>query len=107
MYKIIKVFGILAFMLGGCSVAKDPVPVNPEIIQLPVSENQVPGTVNQPWVERQFNQVQVPGQLDAEEVYYRPSHEAIYEIRPGRSQVVEYPADDVGTDLRYKTRQGR
>jgi hypothetical protein len=51
----------------------------------------VPGTVEDVYVEPMYDTVRVPGQLDPNGVYYRPSHKTIYEIRPGKFQPVQYP----------------
>lgn len=83
---------------ASCSTNKEPppppsTPVVAEVISH-VDENAVPGTVTQPWEEEMHNQVKVPGQLDPTGTYYRPPHQTIVEIRPGRFQPVQYPNTD-------------
>ena len=56
-----------------------------------VEENKVPGTVTEPWVEPIYDTVQVPAGLDPTGTYFRPSHQTVVEIRPGRVQPVQYP----------------
>jgi hypothetical protein len=55
-----------------------------------VTENPVPGTVSQPWVEPMFDQVEVPAQLDPAATYYRLPHKTTYEIRTDRVEGVNY-----------------
>ena len=65
-----------------------------------VEENKIPGTVTEPWVEPMNDTVQVPAQLDPTGTYYRPSHQTVVEIRPGRVQPLQYqdPKDNQGSD---------
>ena len=63
-----------------------------------VQENAVPGTVTEVWNESQINTVRVPGQIDPSGTYYRLPHMQIIEIRPGRSQIVEFPPDNPRND---------
>lgn len=77
---------LVTILIGlGCSQIQ---PVKERIY---VEENQVPGTVEEPWVEPMYDTVQVPAQVDPTGTYYRPSHQTIVEIRPGRVQPVQYP----------------
>ncbi len=78
----------------GCSLFVEKTPIPRVIIQkevVRVQENAVPGTVNEKWVEPMYDVVEVPGQLDPTGTYYRPPHNTIYEIRPGKFQEVQYP----------------
>lgn len=66
------------------------------VLREPINElerERVPGTIDDAWVEPMIDSVRVPGQLDPNGVYYRPSHETIVEIRHGKFQKVEYPED--------------
>ena len=98
---------ILSVFLAACSTQSRVVPVDAEVVPLAVYENNVPGTVERLWVEPMYNNVKVPGKIDADNVYYTPSHEAIVEIRPGRAQVVEYPGDQKSEELNNKVNLGR
>ena len=64
------------------------------VIQQPINELErevVPGTVDDVWVEPMIDSVRMPAQLDPKGTYYRPSHNTLAEIRPGRFQKVQYP----------------
>ena len=52
--------------------------------------NQIRGTVSKPYVHSIRDVVTVPAQVDPTNTYYRPSHETIVEIIPGRVQPVQY-----------------
>ena len=81
-----KGIGLAIFVLClGCSRTQ---PVTERIF---VEENNVPGTITEPWVEPMYDTVEVPAQLDPTGTYYRPSHQTVVEIRPGRAQPVQYP----------------
>lgn len=90
---------IVAVMLLGsaaCSTTSTGGRTMTSVIREPVSElerDPVPGTVNDVWVEPMYETVRVPGQLDPRGVYYRKSHTAVVEVRPGRFQLGEYPED--------------
>jgi len=94
------VLGLSVFVVG-CSKQEVPPPI--KIIKkerLVVQENQVPGTVDEAWVETMYDTVKVPGQLDPTGTYYRLPHKTIYEIRPGRYQEVQYPSEPVKGKIR-------
>lgn len=65
-------------------------------------ENPVPGTVNDVWVEPMYDVVEMPGQIDPTNTYYRARHQTIVEIRPGRYQKLEYPDDVPAKNLRTR-----
>lgn len=74
--------------------------VSTVIVRQPINELErepVPGTVNDVWAETMIDTVRVPGQLDPTGTYYRPSHNTLVEIRPGRYQKVQYP-DEYGAN---------
>lgn len=75
----------IVFLCFGCSRTQ---PVKEHVF---VEENVVPGTVTEPWVEPMHDTVQVPAQLDPTNTYFRPSHQTVVEIRPGRVQPLQYP----------------
>jgi len=91
---IVLMAGIFAV---SCSTATpEPLPVEwpqEEIVELEVQENNVPGTVTEPWEEPIINIVDVPAQLDPTGIYYRPAHRVPVEIVPGRVQVEQFPLD--------------
>jgi hypothetical protein len=62
-----------------------------EQVAEPVVGNKIRGTVTEPYVQPMRDVVKVPAQVDPMGIYYRPSHETIVEIIPGRVQHVEYP----------------
>ncbi len=82
----------LAYSLSSCAPIEQPAPI--KIIKqerIIAQENPVPGTVEEEYVEKMLDTVEVPGQLDPTGTYYRKPHKTIYEIRPGRYQQLEYP----------------
>lgn len=54
----------------------------------------VPGTHEEPWQEALYDTVKVPGAIDPKGLYYRPTHNTIYEIRHEKYQRVQYPERD-------------
>lgn len=84
---------ILMLSLNCCSGSNTEIPLRAQEIPLDVPENPVPGTVTNLWAEPMVNQIEVPGQLDPNGIYYRPPHQAIVEIRQGRYQKEEFPGD--------------
>lgn len=54
-----------------------------------LEKDQVPGTVNEVWVEPMYDTIEMPGQIYGNT--YRIPHKAVVEIRPGKMQKVEYP----------------
>ena len=56
----------------------------------PVPGNQIRGTVSKPYVQPIRDVVTVPAQVDPTNTYYRPSHDTIVEIIPGRVQPIQY-----------------
>lgn len=97
--------GLTTLLLSGCfSRPNSPMvstgDVSTVVIRQPINELErepVPGTVNDVWAETMIDTIRVPGQLDPHGVTYRPSHNTLAEIRPGRYQKVQYP-DEYGAD---------
>lgn len=93
---------VLIVMLAGlvsCSTAdKEPIEELVVVRQTTaeLEREPVPGTETGVWVEPIYNTVRVPAQLDPSGMYYRPSHNAVVEIRPGRHQLVEFPEEESG-----------
>ncbi len=56
-----------------------------------VSVSRVRGTVAEPYNREMRDVVNVPAQVDPMNVYYRPQHQTIVEIIPGRVQRVQFP----------------
>jgi len=56
----------------------------------PVVGNAIRGTVTKPYVPPMRDVVTVPAQVDPTNTYYRPSHETIVEIIPGRVQPMQF-----------------
>lgn len=48
------------------------------------SADEPPGVVRQIWEEPQIEVIQVPPGLDPEGHFYRPAHQAVVEVKPGR-----------------------
>lgn len=88
-------FVLIPCILVGCSLGgeKNQLPLEAQTIQLDVAENDVPGTVRHLWVEPMYDHVRVPASLDPEGVYYMPAHDSVVEIRQGKMQVEQFPAD--------------
>ncbi len=83
--------------LVGCAKTAKQAETVTVVVQQSMNElerDPVPGTVNDVWVEPMIDTVRVPGQLDPKGTYYRPSHYSVVQIRPGRFQQVQYPADE-------------
>ena len=77
----------LALLVASCSASeKGRIPLEAEKVYVAAPENNVPGTVNKLWVEPIVQTVEVPAQLDPNGVYYRPAHNELVEIRPGKYQ---------------------
>lgn len=70
--------------LGGCSsiLSRGSASRSQEV--LVQSSQPAPGVVEYIWEEPMVNMVEVPPSLDPEGHYYRPSHQAVIEVRPGR-----------------------
>jgi|GEM_PF-698616 len=76
---------LVLFGVAGCSS-------NPQTTQVQIHEvmadqryaNDIPGVVQEVWVEPMVDVVDVPPGLDPEGQYYRPGHQAVMEIRQGR-----------------------
>lgn len=80
-------------ILSACSTPPQGIPMKAVEVQAEAYENKVPGTVDRVWQEPMYNQVQVPAQLDPNGVYYRPSHNALVEIRKDKFQKLQFPSD--------------
>ena len=78
----------LSVLAWGCSTTSQPSPAQRSSVV--VQENNVPGTVNHPWVEPMYDTAKVPAQIDPTNTYYRPSHQTVVEIRPERFENVRY-----------------
>ena len=89
---LIPVFVILAGCAGIGAPDVETVVVREDMAEL--DKEPVPGAVREVWVEPMYDTVRVPAQLDPSGNYFRPSHRTIYEIRPGKHQLVEFPPDN-------------
>ena len=85
---ILASFLVLSFSSCSSHEAKKP-PIIIKKQEVVVQENAVPGTVSNVWEERMVDVVEVPGQVDPTNTYYRLPHKALYEIRPGKYQELE------------------
>ena len=88
-------FGVLLSGFTGCgnlwihqapakAAVRDQVPAE-------MTDRLVNGTVDHVWAEPMNDQVRVPAQIDPNNVYFRPSHETVVEIRHERYQEVQFP----------------
>lgn len=68
----------------------DPYYAPKRSVEVIAEENKIPGTVTGVWAEQMFDSIQMPGQLDPTQTYYRPPHRSVVEIRPDRYQDVKY-----------------
>lgn len=87
-------FAALGFSMVGCSASSQLGTTKTVISRQTINElekERVPGTHNDAFVETMHSTVRVPGQIDPSGVYYRTGHQAVYEIRPGKYQKVQYP----------------
>jgi hypothetical protein len=75
-------FGTVAVLLTtGCTRTV----VQTEVREVIVGEvSDAPGVIQYAWEEPMVDVVQVPPGLDPEGHYYRPGHQAVQEVRPGR-----------------------
>ena len=96
MYKMIFISIPLVFSLAACSSKKvnTEIPYEARLIKIDVQENSVPGTVQEVYIEPMVDQVQVPGRLDPNGVYYIPPHQEVVEIRRDKYQLIQYPEDE-------------
>jgi len=86
----IILLGALMLSCVACSSKKPEQPsiiIEQEIVY--VQENKVPGTMIEGWQEQMIDTVAVPGQIDPTNTYYILPHKTIYEIRPGKVQILE------------------
>ncbi len=60
-------------------------------VPVEMTDRFVNGTVDHVWAEPMYDQVRVPAQIDPNNVYYRPGHETLIEIRHERYQEVQFP----------------
>jgi hypothetical protein len=91
----LSLFGVLLAGFSGCAnfwshqappkvAVRDQVPAE-------MTDRLVNGTVDHVWAEPMNDQVRVPAQIDPNNVYFRPSHETVVEIRHERYQEVQFP----------------
>ena len=88
-YRVqVTVLIVLGTLIGavGCGARRSQI-VRKEIA---VPENEVPGTVQERWVEQMPDVVKVPGKLDPTGTYYLPEHETVVEVRPKRTEPERY-----------------
>jgi len=95
MNRLSSIFLVGLLLTSGCAVVPDQQALSYTTLPAPVAvvevtENPVPGTVTEPWVEPMFDQVDVPGQIDPAGNYYRLPHRTTWEIRTDRVEGVQY-----------------
>lgn len=93
----ILITGVLLLAATGCTRTMKQGDTVTVVVREPVNELErepVPGTVNDVWVEPMVDNIWQPGQLNPSGTYYRQGNHTLVEIRPGRYQKVEYPADE-------------
>ncbi len=108
--KILAVISLSGF-LSACS-SKTPVATRGEIstvvVRQPINELErepVPGTVDDVWVEPMYDVTAIPAQLSPDGNTFRPAHNMIVEIRPGRFQKVQYP-DEYDPNFKSQNQSG-
>jgi hypothetical protein len=84
-----NLFLIFSLTFVACAAQKP----SPAIV---VRENPVPGTVTKPWVAPMRDTVQVPGQIDPTNTYYRLPHKTVVEVRPEHTEKVILDEDSKG-----------
>jgi hypothetical protein len=100
MKRIIKVTQItlILTLFSACSSLWTSVPREKTVVVQKyindLEREPVPGTVHGPWAEAMYQDVSVPGQIDAKGVYYRLPHRTIVEIRQEKYQRAQYPDAD-------------
>ena len=72
--------GVATLLLGACTRTV----VKTEVREVLLDSEKAPGVVEYAWEEPMVNVVNVPPGLDPEGHYYRPGHQAVQEVRPGR-----------------------
>ena len=80
----------LAALLSGCA-SQNTRTVSSEVLVNRVYSSQVPPVVDYIWEEPMVDVIDVPPGLDPEEIYYRPAHQEVVEIRQGRFQYYRAP----------------
>jgi hypothetical protein len=100
-YRILTLI-LVSTIFSGCACLscqqsrQESHPVAPAPVAAPqkvVYENNIRGTVTQPWAETMHDTVKVPGQIDPTNTYYRAPHQTVVEIRPGRYSGVKYDGE--------------
>ena len=77
-------------MLSGCA-SQNTRTVSSDVLVNRVYSSQVPPVVDYIWEEPMVDVIDVPPGLDPEEIYYRPAHQEVVEIRQGRFQYYRAP----------------
>ncbi len=91
-----KIVAIIMLLSGLVGCAARPAPSEIATPTKPVVQViQPPGVVEYVWEEPMIDVVDVPPGLDPEGTYYRPGHQAIYEVRQGRWKYYRKPQDRV------------
>jgi len=80
---------VLLLLFTGCSSKpQGPLVISQDEVVL-VPENDIPGTVRRTWEEPMVDVVDVPGQVDPTNTYYRLPHKTLQRVRPGKVQEVQ------------------
>ncbi|NDC38651.1 MAG: hypothetical protein EBZ48_11445 [Proteobacteria bacterium] len=80
---MLGVGGVVLAVCSGCAPSRQ-VRIEREVIAATTTQKNPPGVVNYIWEEPMVDVVEVPPGLDPDGVYYRPSHQAVVEVRQGR-----------------------
>lgn len=91
--------GLVLTAVSGCGNiwihhSTDPASAGPMVregVPVEMTDRFVNGTVDHVWAEPMYDQARVPAQIDPNNVYFRPGHETIVEIRHERYQEVQFP----------------
>ena len=75
---------VAAAALTGCAARSSGGAVTSNVAACPGCPAVPPGTVQYVWEEPMIDVVDVPPGLDPDNIYYRPAHQEVVEIRQGR-----------------------
>lgn len=85
---LLALLSLLSFVSCSSKEPQGPIIISQEEIVV-VPENDIPGTVRETWEEEMVDVVEVPGQVDPKNVYYRLPHKTLQRVIPGKVQEVK------------------
>ena len=87
---LLSLFIVGALSSCTCNLCDERHPPETVVQQEVIKENNIRGTVTEPWHETMHDTIQVPGQIDQTNTYYRAPHKTVVEIRPGKYSETTY-----------------